>query len=208
MTARLPPLSQAEFVGRLPPCVADEVAERLFVHYGVLRRWAARMALVAESTADDVVERHYVESLAAAGSLPASGRLVDLGSGAGFPGLVLAAARPDLEVLLVERRQKKAAFLRAAARAMGVGVGVSTESVGAVPSLSRVENVDCLTARAIRFEPVEWEQIVARLGPEGRVLLWCGAQDVEIPGLRMQSARRLAGGDHRRVVEYQKVISE
>lgn len=205
MTAGLPALSRAQFVERLPRGTLDEVAERLHCHYVVLRRWAARMALVAESTAQDAVERHYGESLAAIELLPDRGCLVDLGSGAGFPGLVLAAVRPDLRWLLFERRQKKAAFLRAAARAMELDVEVSSESVGRTASLGSAENVDCLTARAIRFEPLEWERITSRLGPEGRVLLWCGAQDVEIPGLQIRAARRLSGGDERRIVEYEKV---
>lgn len=205
MTAGLPELAYENFVGRLPRGTAEPVARRLFLHYELLRRWAARMALVAQSTAEDVVERHYAESLAAVDLLPPEGRLVDIGSGAGFPGLVLAAARPELEVCLFERRQKKAAFLRAAARAMSLEVDVFTDSVGRRSSLGPVENVDCLTARAIRFEPAEWEQIGSRLGPEGSVLLWCGAQDVEIPGLRVRATRRLAGGDQRRIVEYEKV---
>ena len=205
MTAGLPELAFGQFAGRLPAGTEEPVARRLFAHYELLRRWAARMALVAQSTAEDAVERHYAESLAAVDLLPAEGRLVDLGSGAGFPGLVLAAARPGLRVSLFERRQKKAAFLRAAARAMGLEVDVFADSVGRRSSLGPVENVDCLTARAIRFEPVEWEQIGSRLGPGGRILLWGGAQDVEIPGLQVRATRRLAGGDQRRIVEYEKV---
>ena len=207
MTTNLPPLTAGEFADRLPAGTAPETAGRLFAHYEILRRWAARMALVAQSTAPEAVERHYGESLAALDLLPAEGALADVGSGAGFPGLVLAAARPDLAVTLVERREKKAAFLRAAARAMGLEIEVSTESVGRGASLGGVENVDCLTARAIRFEPPEWARIAAHLVPAGRVVLWCGAHDVEIPGMRIRAERRLEGGDQRRIVLYEKVNS-
>lgn len=162
------------------------------------------MALIAQSTAPEAVERHYGESLAAVEFLPRRGRVVDLGSGAGFPGLVLAAARLDLEVTLVERREKKAAFLRTAARAMGVDATVSTRSVGGKASLDEAEAVDCLTARAIRFEPPEWERIVSVLVPDGRVLVWSGAQDVEIPGMRVRSVRDLADGTHRRILEFER----
>ena len=70
--------------------------------------------LASQIAAGEVVERHYGESLAALPLAPAEGRLVDLGSGAGFPGWVLAAARPGLEVTLVDMDQAALDLVRLA----------------------------------------------------------------------------------------------
>src|ERR1044072_5416860 len=97
----------------LPPATVD----RLHAHYEELRRWSARLSLIGPGTVAEVMERHFGESLAALPHLPEpAASLVDLGSGAGFPGLVLAAARPGWEVTLVEAQERKWAFLQAAAR--------------------------------------------------------------------------------------------
>src|SRR6188474_645691 len=72
------------------------VATALHAHYVELRRWAPRLALVGPAFARELFTRHYGESLAGLELLPPGpARLLDLGSGAGFPGFVLAAARPD-----------------------------------------------------------------------------------------------------------------
>src|SRR5438132_9440850 len=101
----------AELLAHQPEPLSEAVVSALFAHYEELRRWAPRLALVGPGTAREVVARHFGESLAAVPHLPAAaGRLVDVGSGAGFPGLVLAAARPSWTVTLVEARERKWAF--------------------------------------------------------------------------------------------------
>lgn len=79
----------------------------LAVHRRLLEQWRVAMDLVGPGP----IEPHFQDALAAMGWIQASGRWVDLGSGAGFPGIALAALWPEAEVLLVERRQKRAAFL-------------------------------------------------------------------------------------------------
>jgi len=96
---------------------------RLLAMDGVLMEWAARHNLIARSTIEDRWRRHYLDSAQLAPLLPANAKTIaDLGSGAGFPGLVLAAmlAEKDVCVTLIESTGKKAAFLNAAAEAMAV----------------------------------------------------------------------------------------
>ena len=112
------PLDFADFADRLravSPLGLEEAPLRaLHAHYRELSRWGARTSLIGRGTAAEVLERHYAESLAGAALVgEMAGRLVDIGSGAGFPGFVLAAIRPRAETVLVESRGRKADFLRA-----------------------------------------------------------------------------------------------
>jgi 16S rRNA G527 N7-methylase RsmG len=95
--------------------ISDAQTERLFAHYELLRRWNRRLNLTTVIDMPVAVYRHYCESLFVAAHI--SGRtVVDIGSGAGFPGIPLAIVRPEWTVTLVESHQRKAVFLREATR--------------------------------------------------------------------------------------------
>ena len=97
--------------------LSDLQLNQLEGHYDVLTRWNARMNLTRISDLKDSVQLHYCESLWLAKYLPlGSHRIVDVGSGGGFPGIPVAIFRPECEVTLVESHQRKAVFLREAAR--------------------------------------------------------------------------------------------
>jgi 16S rRNA (guanine527-N7)-methyltransferase len=95
-----------------------------------LTRWGGRMNLVG-STEPAALARHVEDSLAAAEHLPGGAAVVDLGSGAGFPGIPIALARPDLRVTLVEIREKRLAFLRHVARELAPSLEVVAGSIEA-----------------------------------------------------------------------------
>lgn len=200
----LPRLSRLEFDRRLDAASdserLDELArERLFAHFEELRRWADRLDLVGPGAAVEIVERHYAEALAALPWLPmVPARLVDLGSGAGFPGLVLAAARPDLEVTLVEPRERRAAFLSAAARKMRLAVRVVNARVEAKISPDIPSEIDVLTVRALRLEPRLWRALQVRLAPGCRLLSWSGEQPSELPAAFVAGRDLLLAGSARR----------
>lgn len=93
----------------------DSQMEALWQHYELLRRWNARINLTRVIELEAAVRSHYAESLFVGTHVPQSARgVIDVGSGAGFPGFVLAVARPELQVTLLESDQRKAAFLREA----------------------------------------------------------------------------------------------
>lgn len=130
--------------------VSRETLNRLLEMDRVLMEWSSRHNLIARSTVEERWRRHYLDSAQIAPLLPAGiNRLVDLGSGAGFPGLVLAAMleEKDVGVTLIESTGKKAAFLAAAGEAMGLS------SLKVIPA--RIESVrlpappDVVTARAL-----------------------------------------------------------
>jgi 16S rRNA (guanine527-N7)-methyltransferase len=95
-------------------------SEQLFAHLDLLERWNRTHNLVGPGSPADWLERHTLDSLTAARFLPA-GKGFDVGSGAGFPGIPLAVARPDCRITLVEPREKRAAFLANAVAALGLG---------------------------------------------------------------------------------------
>lgn len=88
-------------------------------HYGLLQRWNRHMNLTSIRAPQQIVERHFGEALHLAKVMGEAKNLVDVGSGAGFPGLPFAVARPDVEVTLVESASKKATFLREVSRPLG-----------------------------------------------------------------------------------------
>ncbi|MCX6622771.1 MAG: 16S rRNA (guanine(527)-N(7))-methyltransferase RsmG [Acidobacteria bacterium] len=92
----------------------------MFSHFELLRLWNRRLNLTSIRDDREIVVRHYCESLFLAGALPVGPlRVVDVGSGAGFPGIPLAIVRVDVSVCLVESHQRKAVFLREASRSFG-----------------------------------------------------------------------------------------
>ena len=138
--------------------VSRETIRRLEVLVDLLVAWQAKTNLVAPETLLDVWIRHIADSLqciAIADTWPADRRQywVDLGSGGGFPGLVVAAVLADRangSVALVESNQKKAAFLRQANRKMGAGAEILAERVESVAK--RISKAQIVTARA--FAPL------------------------------------------------------
>jgi 16S rRNA (guanine527-N7)-methyltransferase len=126
--------------------VSRETLARLKAYADVLVDWNARHNLVAKSTLPDLWQRHFWDSAQLAPLIPPSARtLADLGSGAGFPGLVLAAIRPDLSVTLHEATTKKCAFLQLAAERMGIPITIQNARLEDLP----ISRFDVIAARAL-----------------------------------------------------------
>ncbi|MDD5711414.1 MAG: 16S rRNA (guanine(527)-N(7))-methyltransferase RsmG [Smithellaceae bacterium] len=104
----------------------------LFSRYAEeLIRWNAKINLVSDKTLGEIAIRHFVDSLSVLPLLPAGKlRLLDVGSGGGFPGVPLKIVRPSLELYLVEATRKKASFLRHLARDLQLtGVHIINERI-------------------------------------------------------------------------------
>src|SRR3984957_2344164 len=102
--------------------VSRETEARLDRYIDLLLEWQVKTNLVAPSTVPHLWTRHISDSLQLSALAPSARRWADLGSGGGFPGIVLACAladQPDAMVHLIERNAKKAAFLREALRVTG-----------------------------------------------------------------------------------------
>ncbi len=135
-------------LGRAGIPIFPEQAERLALYQSRLEHWQKAINLVASSTLADSARRHFLDSAQIAALLPAAeGKsLVDLGSGAGFPGLVLAILRPDLDVHLVESDAKKCAFLQTVSRETHTPVQIYN---GRIEDVWHRIDADLITARAL-----------------------------------------------------------
>ena len=119
---------------------------KLSLFLELLLRWNARTNLTAIRDPVMIVQRHFAESLFAALHLPTVGTMLDLGSGAGFPGLPIQLLRPELEITLAESQGKKASFLREAIRGLGVHSTVWPHRAEALPEGS---HFNIVTLRAV-----------------------------------------------------------
>lgn len=97
--------------------LSAEQVRSLYGHYQILSRWNQVLNLSSVRDLETAVVRHYCESVFLAVNMPEVAlSIADLGSGGGFPGIPLAAMRPDCDVTLIEAHQRKAAFLKEATR--------------------------------------------------------------------------------------------
>jgi 16S rRNA (guanine527-N7)-methyltransferase len=203
----LPEIARDAFERRLaavsPEPLSSDACKRIYAHYLELRRWNPVLSLVGPGTADAVVERHYGEALAALPLLPrGEAVLVDLGAGAGFPGVVLAAARLDLRTTLVESRERKWAFLEAACRRAALPCACLNARLEVPLPAGLPPMLDVLTVRALKLPPEVWAALGERLSPSGQILRWAAADAPPLP-VAMHVARRvaLAGSDRRELQE-------
>jgi 16S rRNA (guanine527-N7)-methyltransferase len=159
---------------------SPETVERLDRYVALLLEWQAKTNLVAPSTLPHLWTRHIADSLQLLDLAPSAKVWADLGSGGGFPGVVLACAlaeTPGAKVHLVERNAKKAAFLREAIRVTSAAATVHLAGIG--DSVERIGGrVDCVTARAL----APLHQLIGFAEPfvsGGAKALFLKGQDVE-----------------------------
>ena len=137
--------------------VSRETRDQLETLVNTLARWQKAINLVGKATLEEIWVRHILDSAQLAPLVPHEAkRLVDLGSGGGFPGLVVAALRPNLEVTLIEADARKGAFLGEAGRRMGLK-----------------NQPKVVVARIEAAPPVKADVVTARaLAPLGQLLAW------------------------------------
>ena len=140
-------------------------------HYAFLDRWNKVLNLTSIRTLEEIVERHYCESLFLARhlELAAGETVVDVGSGAGFPGVPLAVVHPDVRVALEESHTRKSVFLREATRSMANIEVLHTR----IESVRR--HFDLLVSRAVAW--TDMEKTAATIC--NRIALLAGEKDAQ-----------------------------
>jgi 16S rRNA (guanine527-N7)-methyltransferase len=152
--------------------------------------------LVSAGDAGRIRERHVMDCLRAVPLIPAGAdRAYDLGSGAGLPGIVVAIARPDLQMALVEVRRHRVEFLESVSHELALANAI----VLAVNAERLTEQVDVCLSRAFRGPAAAWAVAAPLLRPTGRLLYWAG-RGVDVaaalpPAVSLRAASTPGSGD-------------
>ena len=120
--------------------VSRETFEKLKAFAELVRKWNPKINLVSKDSSNDLWSRHILDSVQIFELVPGPGKWVDLGSGGGFPGIVISILNQEernFDVVMVESDQRKSAFLRTAIRELDLAAKVKTE---------RIEELECLEA--------------------------------------------------------------
>jgi len=191
-------LAETRSLGR---SLSEEEIAACETHYRLLQEWGRRMNLTGLKDEGAIVRRHFLEPIAVADLLENRGRLVDLGSGNGFPAIPLKILRPGIDLVLVESSEKKSAFLWAVLRQIGAqGARVETRRVGRPGDLADLLPCRYLTLRAVRARDVLKGEGGTILEPGGRALFFVTPDEVEslrerpIAGLHLLESRSLPSG--------------
>ncbi|MGH9788588.1 MAG: 16S rRNA (guanine(527)-N(7))-methyltransferase RsmG [Candidatus Acidiferrales bacterium] len=167
------PLSHFEIARELAPfeiTLSPPALSQLSRYLELLLRWNERINLTGIRDPNDMVRRLFGESLSIARAVELRGWLVDIGSGAGFPGLALKLMAPDLRVTLIEARQKKCAFLKQVALECGfTGVEVVAERFEDWARGAEM-TADLITTRAVNVDRELLQNLKSILAPGGKAV--------------------------------------
>jgi 16S rRNA (guanine527-N7)-methyltransferase len=183
--------------------LSDEALRGLASYLAELDFWRRKVNLTGRLSSTELAT-HALESVLGAKLIAHGARVVDVGSGAGFPGLPIAISRGDLEVTLVEPRGKRCAFLRHVVRSLGLSrvrvLEARIEEVGG-------QTFDVATTRAVgNF--ADWLRGAPFLGESGSVLAWAtGTEDLEAalgPAFRLERSVCVPGTAKRRIALFRR----
>ena len=192
-----------------PLQLSPRAHDALYAHYEELLRWNRTLALVGPGNAESFVGRHYGESLAALPLIGGARFGVDIGSGAGFPGQILAAAQVGLHMTLTEVRERKWSFLLASSRKASLSCHCLNVRVAVPLPEGMPERIDLVTTRAWRVRSEILAALATRMDGSGRILLWVGEDLPPLPAPWIVDRDiSLPGSERRRILELrQKTMS-
>jgi len=143
---------------------------KLLIYIGLIQKWNQVINLISRSDINRLLERHVLDSLSV-DSLLNDGKVIDIGSGAGLPGLPLAICRPDLQFTLVERSKKKSRFLRLAKSELNLeNVDCLQKDLTALDEADK--NFSTALARAVSDPVTIWRICEGRLSDNGRLVFF------------------------------------
>lgn len=183
---------RAALAGLEPP---PALTERLAAYVDLLQRWNARLNLTALDAGDHGLDRLVIEPLAAARHVPPGAvSVVDVGSGGGSPAIPLRMELSGARLVMVEARQRKAAFLREAVRRLELAdCTVETgrfETLASRPDLQQA--FDLLTVRGVRIGAEELQRLEKFVAPGGQLFLFRSGTTEDLPAAIPQPLERRA----------------
>lgn len=158
--------------------IPGPLADKLVTYYQLLAHWNDKINLTSLSDPDEAIDRLLLEPVAAAAHLPAGPPiLMDLGSGGGSPALPLALALDATSLVMVESRQRKAAFLREAVRELRIDASVEIARFEELAGDPRFQSkMQVVSVRAVRVDAAAMDAIATLLEPMGTAALFRGPE--------------------------------
>ena len=156
----------------------ETLPEKLNIYFALLQEWTSKIDLTAVTDEEEMLDKHFIDSLTVlkTGLIHENTGLIDVGTGAGFPGLVLSIARPDLQVTLLDSQQKRLLFLEKTAEETKTQtitiVHARAEDGARKPELR--ERFDYAIARALAPTNVLCEYLLPYVKVDGYALCWKG----------------------------------
>lgn len=162
------------------PGITPEQAEQFRLYYEMLVDWNTRMNLTAITDPEQAAQKHFMDSILPAALIPRNAALIDVGTGAGFPGVPLAIMRPDIRLTLLDSLKKRITFLTELCSALNITatlIHARAEDGGRHPELR--EQFDVATSRAVANVSALTEYTVPFLKVGGVSLMYKGPQAAE-----------------------------
>ncbi len=177
-------------------------AEQLSQYAGLLLEWNARMNLTAITQPEEIVSKHFLDSVEGAQLIPSSARAADIGSGAGFPGIPLKILRPDVDFTLMDSLNKRIGFLNEVIGRLDLkgcrAIHIRAEDAGTAPQ--HREQYQIVTARALARLSTLCEYALPLVKPGGAFLAYKGLYNEELQ--EAGRALELLGARHSRTHSY------
>ncbi len=161
------PLVMRELIGKYIPEADEKQTARFVRYYELLIERNNVMNLTAITDPEGVAARHFADSLAAASLLPQGAKVIDVGTGAGFPGIPLMIMRPDIELTLLDSLNKRIVFLNDVLKELGLSAAaVHARAEDGARNQALRGRFDAVLSRAVAEVPVlaEWTLPFARVG--------------------------------------------
>ena len=179
--------------------ISEGMAESMERYWTYLKEVNESMNLTRVESDEEAVSRHFVDSLIPLkfDIIPAGAGMMDLGSGAGFPGMPLAIARPDVHVTLIDSLGKRVNFLKEAANRAGVNIDAVHARAEEAAKGDMREKFDIVTARAVARLNVLCELALPFVKVGGRLIAYKGPAAQEELSEAANAMKRLGGGEAR-----------
>lgn len=197
-------MGEVSFRGLLAEYLEGDVLERMVIYAELLETWSARHNLVRFSDRRELVERHLLDALSGECLLTGEGTLLDVGSGAGLPGVPLLVARPGWRGVLLEPRKKRWAFLKRVIRELDLDARAVDLRYEQLPE---GECFDLISARAVGAHGALLGWARSHLVDGGAVALWTtveGEREVALEAEWHVLSSPLVGLDRGRLVSLRK----
>ena len=205
----------SRWCGEIGVSIGEKEKQKILVYLRELIEWNQRANLVAKSCAEEIMRKHFIDSLACVSLLPEEKCLhvIDIGTGAGFPGLVLKIARPDIVICLLDASRKKCDFLKYVVSVLKLEgaevVNGRAEVLGHMPEYR--ESFDVVVCRAVARLSIIYEYalpflqlggiLIAQKGPAGIDEFEKGKDVLKILGGKFKESREcvLPCGSEKRI---------